>query len=217
MIEKLANESSSEEEKAQDCDDVTDTTTTNASQQKLDDCDDVNGKVRHRTGAVQESRDSDTSISNGDVVTKVNVSGYLNLAANCADNITHGLALSAAYLLGFKVGVLTTITILLHELPHEIGDFAILLNAGFDHWSAAKAQIATASGGLIGAAAGLIAHDFANTTAWILPFTAGGFVYVSMVTVLPELLKETKFADTCKQLIGITGGMLLMGAVTFLE
>uniref|UniRef100_A0A3Q0RBK3 Zinc transporter ZIP13 n=1 Tax=Amphilophus citrinellus TaxID=61819 RepID=A0A3Q0RBK3_AMPCI len=79
------------------------------------------------------------------------MSGYLNLLANCIDNFTHGLAVSGSFLVSKKVGFLTTFAILLHEIPHEVGDFAILLRAGFDRWSAARMQVTTALVGVLGA------------------------------------------------------------------
>lgn len=60
----------------------------------------------------------------------IKVSGYLNLAADFTHNFTDGLAIGASFLVGPAVGVVTTITILLHEVPHEIGDFAILVQSG---------------------------------------------------------------------------------------
>ena len=75
------------------------------------------------------------------------ISGYLNLVANCTDNFTHGLAIAASYVASPAVGLLTTLAILCHEIPHEIGDFAILLNSGFSCEGAAKAQLVTACGG----------------------------------------------------------------------
>ncbi|KAK2100473.1 hypothetical protein P7K49_021821 [Saguinus oedipus] len=122
--------------------------------------------------------------------------------------------------------------ILLHEIPHEVGDFAILLRAGFDRWSAAKLQLSTALGGLLGAGfaictqspkgvasaelrhpecgcltAGPQAWEVGSTrgarmpswvffsaaeetAAWVLPFTSGGFLYIALVNVLPDLLEE---------------------------
>ncbi|XP_052038878.1 zinc transporter ZIP13 isoform X3 [Apodemus sylvaticus] len=85
------------------------------------------------------------------VVRNLKVSGYLNLLANTIDNFTHGLAVAASFLVSKKIGLLTTMAILLHEIPHEVGDFAILLRAGFDRWTAAKLQFSTALGGLLGA------------------------------------------------------------------
>jgi zinc transporter 13 len=84
------------------------------------------------------------------------VSGYLNLIANSFDNFTHGLAVGGSFLVSFPHGVLTTLAILLHEIPHEVGDFAILLRSGFSRWDAARAQIATASIGVIGALTAVI-------------------------------------------------------------
>lgn len=58
------------------------------------------------------------------------VIGYLNLIANGIDNFAHGLAVAGSFMVSYKTGVLTTTAILIHEIPHEIGDFAILLKSG---------------------------------------------------------------------------------------
>ncbi|GFG35944.1 hypothetical protein Cfor_02915 [Coptotermes formosanus] len=71
--------------------------------------------------------------------------------ANSFDNFTHGLAVGGSFLVSFPHGVLTTLAILFHEIPHEVGDFAILLRSGFSRWDAARAQIVTASTGIMGA------------------------------------------------------------------
>jgi len=60
----------------------------------------------------------------------INVAGYLNLAADFAHNFTDGLAIGASYATSRSVGIITMITILLHEVPHEVGDFAILMQSG---------------------------------------------------------------------------------------
>ena len=60
----------------------------------------------------------------------IKVSGYLNLAADAAHNFTDGLAIGASFIAGRNIGIITTITIFLHEIPHEIGDFAILVQSG---------------------------------------------------------------------------------------
>lgn len=58
------------------------------------------------------------------------MSGYLNLAADFTHNFTDGLAIGASYLAGRTIGIITTVTVLLHEVPHEVGDFAILIQSG---------------------------------------------------------------------------------------
>lgn len=147
----------------------------------------------------------------------IKISGYLNLFANCVDNFTHGLAVAGSFLVSHKVGYLTTLAILLHEIPHEVGDFAILLRAGFDRWQAAKLQLITAFGGICGAVFTLTAQSAqgaGDSTAWILPFTAGGFLYIALVGVMPELLQEKNPWDSLWQLLFILCGIGVMAIVT---
>lgn len=78
------------------------------------------------------------------------IAGYLNLLANSIDNFTHGLAVGGSFLISLRLGFLTVFAILVHEIPHEVGDFAILLRSGFTRWNAAFWQIMTAGAGLVG-------------------------------------------------------------------
>jgi len=149
---------------------------------------------------------------------KISVSGYLNLLANVIDNFTHGLAVGGSYSTSLGLGHVTTLAILLHEIPHEISDFAILLRAGFDRWGAAKAQILTASGCLIGTLVGFHGSTLIGSTSWILPFTSGGFLYISLVTVLPDLLnREDTLSSALKQIAFILLGIGSMGLVSLLH
>lgn len=141
------------------------------------------------------------------------VSGYLNLLANTIDNFTHGLAVAASFLVSKKIGLLTTMAILLHEIPHEVGDFAILLRAGFDRWSAAKLQLSTALGGLLGACFAICTQSpkgVEETVAWILPFTSGGFLYIALVNVLPDLLEEDDPWHSLQQVLLLCAGIVVM-------
>ncbi|KAM9653687.1 zinc transporter ZIP13 [Harpia harpyja] len=144
---------------------------------------------------------------------RIKISGYLNLLANTIDNFTHGLAVAASFLVSRKVGFLTTIAILLHEIPHEVGDFAILLRAGFDRWSAAKMQLSTALGGILGACFAICAQSpkgAGETVAWILPFTSGGFLYIALVNVVPDLLEEKNPWNSLQQILLLCTGITVM-------
>ncbi len=81
--------------------------------------------------------------------------GYLNLLANFIDNLTHGAAIGGSFAVSPLVGATTLAGIIIHEIPHEMGDFAILLKSGFDRWQATKAQIITGLGGVLGASIAL--------------------------------------------------------------
>ena len=116
------------------------------------DADDNNIK-NHVIGKSDKGEPSDGSIS---------VTGYLNLIANCVDNFSHGLAVGGAFLISPKVGITTTLCILVHEIPHEIGDFAILIKSGFNRYDAAIAQLSTASIGIGGAIIALALDTFLN-------------------------------------------------------
>ncbi|RZC38724.1 zinc transporter ZIP13 -like, partial [Asbolus verrucosus] len=149
---------------------------------------------------------------------KKHITGYLNLLANTIDNFTHGLSLGGAFLVSLRLGLLTTFAILVHEIPHEVGDFAILLKSGFNRWDAAVFQILTAGGGLIGSFAAIMFSGATNSiearTSWILPFTAGTFLHIALVTVLPDLLKEEDPKESFKQILALIGGILVMAIVT---
>lgn len=142
--------------------------------------------------------------------------GYLNLLMNFLDNFTHGLSVGGSFLISFRVGALSTFTILMHEIPHEVGDFAILLRSGFSRWDAARAQLITASGGIVGALAAVsFTGGLEEKTNWILPLTAGGFIHIGLVTILPDLLKETNTKESLKQLGALLLGVIIMAALIF--
>ncbi|KAM7542476.1 hypothetical protein Aperf_G00000003038 [Anoplocephala perfoliata] len=133
-------------------------------------------------------------------------SGYLNLAADFTHNFTDGIAIAGSFLISRNVGFVTTLTVLIHELPHEIGDYAILIKSGCGVYRAMLLQLVTALGALLGASLSLLAAGVGMDgkvtstrrvflspeliTTCLLPFTAGGFIYIALVSVLPDLLAE---------------------------
>ena len=107
----------------------------------------------------EKKNDEKKSESSGDVAEEdeeIKVAGYLNLAADCFHNFTDGLAVGASFLAGDSIGMITTLTILFHEIPHEIGDFAILIQSGVPRGKAIALQLLTAVGAVTGCAVSLI-------------------------------------------------------------
>lgn len=150
----------------------------------------------------------------------MDVAGYLNLAADFSHNFTDGLAIGASYLAGQSVGIVTTITILIHEVPHEIGDFAILIQSGCPRMKAIWLQSSTAIGAMVGCAIGLnmgsVGQGAINA---ILPFTAGGFIYIACVSVLPELLssKYNSTGQVIKEFSALFLGIFMMVVIGWFE
>lgn len=148
---------------------------------------------------------------------KLEVAGYLNLVADFTHNFTDGLAIGASYLAGNSIGIVTTITILLHEVPHEIGDFAILIKSGCSKKNAMLLQLTTALGAVAGNVLALLGTS-ENSSPWILPFTAGGFIYIATVSVIPELLENTtKLGQSLKEIFALLVGVGMMVLITLFE
>lgn len=139
--------------------------------------------------------------------------GFLNLFANIIDNFTHGIAVAGSFQASYKFGVMTLLATLLHEIPHEIGDFVILLKSGLSYRQAALAQLITAFSGIFGAMFALgysSAEKAGNVTSWILPFTSGGFLYISLANIIPELLAETDLRSSVKQIFCMFLGIFII-------
>lgn len=152
----------------------------------------------------------------------VKVAAYLNLVADFAHNFTDGLAIGASFVAGTTVGVVTMMTVLVHEVPHEIGDFAILIQSGYSKRKAMAIQLVTALGALSGCAVSLWAGDpsalaEAAASSWILPFTAGGFIYIATVSVLPDLLENSTTGQSFREILAILAGILMMYFVARFE
>ncbi|KAI3378115.1 hypothetical protein SNEBB_004673 [Seison nebaliae] len=160
---------------------------------------------------------------------QMKIGGYLNLIADFLHNFTDGLAIGASFVSGNTFGIITTITIFIHEIPHEIGDFAILIDSGCSRLKAIGLQLITALGALSGCLLALLAYSnyftsFTtinnNASIYILPFTAGGFIYVTTVNILPQLLEDGKnlsFLDHLKEIVALLFGISIMILICYIE
>ncbi|KAJ8000113.1 hypothetical protein DPEC_G00201470 [Dallia pectoralis] len=181
---------------------------------KAKDSDEEDEQQKKKEGKKKEKGSKDEKCPKDVAVktTDIKVSGYLNLAADFTHNFTDGLAIGASFLVSPAIGAVTTLTILLHEVPHEIGDFAILIQSGCSKKKAMCLQLLTALGALAGTACSLLAEGVGTAaTAWILPFTAGGFVYIATVTVLPELLVgRSSLGQSVMEIMAMLVGIYMM-------
>ena len=166
----------------------------------------------------------------------VKLGGYLNLIADFTHNITDGLAMSSSFYASPTIGATTTVAVFFHEIPHEVGDFALLVQSGFSKRKAMGAQFVTAVGAFLGTLIGIAVQEFSagdagldsgdgagaglggTSLTWgdmLLPFTAGTFLYVGTVSVIPELLetgkeKGTEIRKTIVQFLAVAVGAGIM-------
>ena len=117
----------------------------------------------------------------------------LTLIGDGFHNFVDGILIAGAFLIDFNIGIITTISIIFHEIPQEISDFSLLLHGGF---SKIKALIFNFLSGSIAFIGGLFGYFLLSENTQILPFflafTAGNFIYLSLVDILPELDKKKK-------------------------
>jgi zinc and cadmium transporter len=126
---------------------------------------------------------------------------YLNLIGDGVHNFLDGVIIATSYLVSIPLGIVTTLAVVFHEIPQEIGDFGILIYGGFSRMQALTYNFFSALTAVAGA---VIAYYFAATvehfTEWLVPFAAGGFIYIATVDLLPELHQTQNFKRAATQL-----------------
>jgi len=114
--------------------------------------------------------------------------------------------------------VATTLAVILHEIPQEIGDFGILLYGGYEKKRALFLNFITALAAVAGAIVALFASTYIpNLTQFLIPFAAGGFIYIAGSDLMPELHKETDFKKSFIQLVAFVLGILVMMGMLLME
>jgi len=144
--------------------------------------------------------------------------GSMILVGDGLHNLFDGMLIAASYLVSLPLGIATTIAVILHELPQEIGDFAVLLHAGYSRSKALLFNLLSASFAIVGAIIGLIVgagvEDF---SVIMLPLTAGGFIYIAGSDLVPELQKERKPSQSLLQIVAMGTGVGLMLLLLLLD
>ena len=123
---------------------------------------------------------------------------YLNLIGDGVHNFTDGLIIAASFTTDVKLGIITTLAVIFHEIPQEIGDFGILVYGGFSKTKALFFNFICALMAILGAVLGYVLSGIiANVSTFLISFTAGGFIYIAASDLIPELhkQKDTKRAN----------------------
>ena len=142
----------------------------------------------------------------------------MNLVGDAVHNFIDGLIIGASYLTSFQIGFATTIAVILHEIPQEIGDFGVLMHGGFKRKRALFMNFITSLTAVLGTVVSLVIGSFVSgMTSFILPFTIGSFVYIASSDVIPELHKETESKKSFIQLLMMLAGIIMMFLVLLLE
>jgi len=142
----------------------------------------------------------------------------MNLIGDTVHNFIDGLIIGGSYLVSIPLGLATTLAVILHEIPQEIGDFGILLHGGYTRKRALFLNFITALTAILGAAVIIFLNNFThNLTSFLIPFAAGGFIYIAGSDLVPELHKETNAKKSAIQLLVAIFGVLVMMSLLLLE
>ena len=144
--------------------------------------------------------------------------GTLVIASDALHNLVDGLAIGVAFMISTEVGIATTIAIALHELPQEVGDFGILIHAGYSRMKALFVNFLSALTAFLGLAiAFVLGTTFESAVPLIAAFAAGNFIYIAMADIVPELQKTTRLKKTLLQIATMLVGIAAMVGLLAME
>jgi zinc and cadmium transporter len=148
----------------------------------------------------------------------VDAVGYMNLFADGVHNMIDGMIIGASYAMSLRIGIATTTAVVFHEIPHELGNFFVLLYAGFTKKRALFFNFLSAVFAILGTVISLfVGSRVENFSVVMLPLAAGGFIYIAGSDLVPELNKEVAPWKSLVQFAAIGTGVGLMVLLTLLE
>ncbi len=143
---------------------------------------------------------------------------YMNLFGDGVHNFIDGIIIAASYLVSVPVGIATTIAVIFHEIPQEIGDFGVLIHGGFKVRKALLLNFLTALTAVLGAVVAIIlASSIEGITTLLLAFAAGNFIYIAGADLIPELHKKFAIKSSILQFLVFALGIAVMYALLMLE
>ncbi len=143
---------------------------------------------------------------------------FMNLIGDGVHNLIDGMVIAASYMVSLPIGLATTLAVILHEIPQEIGDFGILVHGGLSTRRALGFNFLSALTAILGAVLSLIIGPFIKDYSLIiLPVTAGGFIYMAGSDLIPELHLENDARVSLAQFCAIALGIGIMGLLLFLH
>jgi len=142
---------------------------------------------------------------------------HMNLFGDAVHNFIDGLIIAGSYIVSPSLGVATTLAVVFHEIPQEIGDFGVLIYGGFKKSRALLFNFLSALTAIFGAFTSLgLSLYMKGFISFLVPFAAGQFIYIAGSDLIPELQKEYEFSKSVLQLVAfILGTLILLLLVLF--
>jgi zinc and cadmium transporter len=142
---------------------------------------------------------------------------WMNLVGDGVHNFIDGMIIGASYVVSVPIGLASTLAVVLHEIPQEIGDFGVLIHGGLTVRRALFYNLLSALVSLLGAAFALIVGPWVTGfSVAVLPVAAGGFIYIAGSDLIPEMQHEVDVRLSFLQLGAIVTGVAVMAALKVL-
>ncbi|WP_426169071.1 ZIP family metal transporter [Pseudoduganella sp. R-34] len=137
--------------------------------------------------------------------------GWMILLGDGMHNFTDGILIAAAFLANPQLGIVTGVAIIAHEIPQEIGDFIVLLNAGF---SRTRAYVYNLLCSLLSVAGGVLGYytldKATNLIPFVLVFASSGFIYIAVSDLMPQMQRRATMRETIPQVVLIALGVVIV-------
>ncbi len=147
-------------------------------------------------------------------VCEVHAFTYLNLFGNGLHNFIDGVIIATSFLISWPLGLSASLAIIFHEIPHELGDFSVLIYGGLSRKKALFCNYLCSLTALAGAVGGYFFNSqFRFFSDYIIGLAAGGFIYVACADLIPELHKEKDTKTSFLQVVFLFSGIILIWLV----
>ena len=143
---------------------------------------------------------------------------YLILVSDAVHNFIDGLIIAASFVTSFSLGITTTLAVALHEIPQELGDFAVLVYGGIGRTRALTFNFASAITAILGGVTGYLASSVMQTSiVYLLPFAAGNFIYIAAADLIPEIKHQVSLRRSILHFVVFIIGIAIMLTVKFIH
>lgn len=152
------------------------------------------------------------------VAPQVKPFSFLILVSDAVHNFIDGLIIAASFVISVPLGIATTLAVALHEIPQEVGDFAVLVYGGFSRRRALTFNFISAVTAILGGITGYLASSVMQTSIiYLLPFAAGNFIYIAAADLIPEIKHQVSLGRSIVHFGVFLAGIAIMLTVKFIH
>lgn len=144
-------------------------------------------------------------------------SGAMIIVGDTFHNFIDGIIIAAAFMVDVQLGIVTALAIIAHEIPQEVGDFAVLLNSGYSRRRALQLNLISSFATLVGGVLAYVAlQGMQSVVPTLLALAAASLIYIAVADLIPGLHKRTRMRDTVQQVLLIAAGVATVATANFL-